>query len=85
MLLTRVQQFFTAWIVIAFVYLWFTLIVGGFYPLVDGGWRKIVTVIKFQSARKTTKESSEQPDSPASEPVVIALQTGSGDSKAIQV
>jgi hypothetical protein len=31
------MQFFIAWIVIALIWLWFTLVVAIFYPIIDGG------------------------------------------------
>lgn len=50
-----VMKFFSAWIVVSLIYLWFTLIVGGIYPLFDGGYRKIRTVL---GGRRETKEVS---------------------------
>lgn len=35
------------------MYLWFTLIVGGIYPLFDGGYRKIRTVLAGKREAKT--------------------------------
>ncbi|KAF4460306.1 Sodium solute symporter [Fusarium albosuccineum] len=59
------KMFFEAWIVIAFIYLWFTLFVGNFYPLVDGGVQKIWTVLR---GRKQVQESAQsESDTPGSE------------------
>ena len=30
------KTFFTAWIVVAIIWLWCTLLVAGFYPIIDG-------------------------------------------------
>jgi hypothetical protein len=45
----RFSRFFTAWIVISLIYLWFTLFVGNFGPLVDGGLKKIWSVLRGQA------------------------------------
>ena len=33
------MQLFVAWMVVAFIYLWFTLFAGNFYALFDGGFQ----------------------------------------------
>ncbi|KAJ4260432.1 hypothetical protein NW762_007171 [Fusarium torreyae] len=60
------KQFFSAWIVIAFIYLWFTLFVGNFYPLIDGGFTKIWTVVRGRKEGKITETESESPESDSS-------------------
>jgi hypothetical protein len=45
-------QFFIAWVVISLLWLWFTLVVAIFYPLVDGGLQQMWAVLK----RKRTGE-----------------------------
>uniref|UniRef100_A0A0B7K4Z2 Urea active transporter n=1 Tax=Bionectria ochroleuca TaxID=29856 RepID=A0A0B7K4Z2_BIOOC len=45
------KPFFTAWIVFAYIFLWFTLIVGNFYPLFDGG---------FKNSESSTEEQKVQ-------------------------
>uniref|UniRef100_A0A8H7THW5 Urea active transporter n=1 Tax=Bionectria ochroleuca TaxID=29856 RepID=A0A8H7THW5_BIOOC len=61
------KRFFTAWIVFAYIFLWFTLIVGNFYPLFDGGFKSIWIVIK---GKRGVHESSQpvmgSPDSESS-------------------
>ncbi|KAF2638816.1 SSS family solute:Na+ symporter [Massarina eburnea CBS 473.64] len=44
--MTFSKTFFTAWIVISLIWIWFTLLVANFYPLYDGGLRQIWTVIR---------------------------------------
>ena len=68
------QSFFAAWLVISIIWLWGTLIVVGFYPIIDG-WRQIGDVfraIKAGGWRKaeTKREGSESAsgnDTPLSE------------------
>jgi hypothetical protein len=54
--------------VIAFIYLWFTLLVGNFYALFDGGFQQILTVIRGAKGIKPTTqieaESSSSEESP---------------------
>ncbi|OTB03865.1 hypothetical protein M426DRAFT_73758 [Hypoxylon sp. CI-4A] len=44
------KNLFTAWIAISLIYLWFTLVVANFYPLYDGGARKIWIVLRGKVA-----------------------------------
>lgn len=45
-LLTRFyQQLFTAWVVVALIWLWVTLVIANFYPLYDGGFKMIWAVL----------------------------------------
>ncbi|KAH9827371.1 SSS family solute:Na+ symporter [Teratosphaeria destructans] len=37
---------FTTWVVVGIVWLWVALFVSSFYPLIDGGWRKIIAVVR---------------------------------------
>jgi uncharacterized RDD family membrane protein YckC len=39
-------QFFIAWVVISLLWLWFTLVVAIFYPLIDGGLQQIWTIVR---------------------------------------
>ncbi|OAL57436.1 SSS family solute:Na+ symporter [Pyrenochaeta sp. DS3sAY3a] len=57
--MTFTKSFFTAWIVISLIWLWFTLLVSNFYPLIDGGAKQIWTVL---SGRKGTKGTTEYSD-----------------------
>lgn len=34
------KAFFEAWIVVAIIWVWITMLIAGFYPLIDG-WRAI--------------------------------------------
>ncbi|KAF4126263.1 LOW QUALITY PROTEIN: urea-proton symporter [Geosmithia morbida] len=57
------KSFFTAWIVISLVYLWFTLLVSNVYPLVDGGAKKIYFILSGRTSEgKPSGGSSETSD-----------------------
>ncbi|KAI3395671.1 hypothetical protein diail_968 [Diaporthe ilicicola] len=57
------RQFFTAWIVVTFLYLWFTLVVGNFYPILDG-YKQVWTVIKGRrGAREPASTPTDSDDS----------------------
>jgi hypothetical protein len=60
------ETFFTAWLVVAIVWLWGTLIIVGFYPIVDGRhqllevWRSIRAGVHTKTKRDgSTHDSSE--------------------------
>jgi hypothetical protein len=59
-------QFFVAWVVISLIWLWFTLVVAIFYPLIDGGLQQMWAVIKRKRASETGTEQSEIPASGSS-------------------
>ena len=60
------DQFFIAWVAISLIWLWFTLLVSNFYPLIDGGAKQIWTVIRGRKGMKGTTEF--QTDSGVSTP-----------------
>ena len=45
-----------AWVTISLIWLWFTLLVANFYPLIDGGAKQIWTVIRGKKGTKGTTE-----------------------------
>lgn len=49
---------FVAWLVVGLIWLFITLLVANFYPLVDGGLQQIWQVIAV--VRKTTKDDSSE-------------------------
>ncbi|EXJ79152.1 hypothetical protein A1O3_08653 [Capronia epimyces CBS 606.96] len=53
------KSFFIAWIVIALIWLWFTLVVAIFYPLYDGGLKQIWIVLQGKTAVKASTEIDE--------------------------
>ncbi|KAI1103865.1 sodium/proline symporter [Jackrogersella minutella] len=56
------KTLFTAWIVICLIYLWLTLMVANFYPLYDGGARKIWIVVRGRIAAETLSKGNAQQD-----------------------
>ncbi|KAI1206058.1 sodium/proline symporter [Annulohypoxylon truncatum] len=56
------KSLFTAWIVVSLIYLWFTLVVANFYPLYDGGARKIWIVLCGQVTPEASSKSEPQQD-----------------------
>lgn len=70
------KSFFTAWLVIAIVWLWGTLVVAGFYPVVDGRhqllhlWRALRRPRSgkpedFSAPSRTSEEKTEMEDTGA--------------------
>ncbi|KAG9796326.1 urea active transporter-like protein, partial [Aureobasidium melanogenum] len=55
-----------AWVVISLIWLWFTLLVANFYPLIDGGLKQILIVIQGKRGVKGSTELP--PDSESSSP-----------------
>ncbi|KAE8334073.1 Sodium:solute symporter family-domain-containing protein [Aspergillus sergii] len=53
------KSLFIAWIVISLIWLWFTLVVAIFYPLVDGGIQQIWTVLKGTKAGSTISDGAD--------------------------
>ncbi|CAO2649799.1 Nn.00g010910.m01.CDS01 [Neocucurbitaria sp. VM-36] len=71
--MTFSKSFFIGWVVISLIWLWFTLLVSNFYPLIDGGAKQIWTVIR---GRKGTKGTTEyQTDSGVSTPPMEQIRT----------
>lgn len=66
------HQLFTAWVVVALIWLWVTLVIANFYPLFDGGFKMIWAVLtrrqgieeKADSGATTPREAAqlEHPD-----------------------
>jgi hypothetical protein len=69
---------FTAWVVVALIWLWVALIVANFYPLIDGGAKQIWTVLKGETkdAARGAKGSSDGVNSPQGELVTQEVVTG---------
>ena len=63
-------QFFVAWVVISLIWLWFTLVVAIFYPLVDGGLKQIWAVL-IVARRKLLREDGGSGSGSESEGTVI--------------
>lgn len=72
---------FVAWMVVAFIYPWFTLLVGNFYALFDGGFQQIWTVIR--GARGIKPTSQIETESPSSEESSGETKGGVVETKAV--
>ena len=67
------KTFFSAWLIVAIIWLWITLFVAGFYPIIDGR-EQIIRVIRgtcSQSNAKTASEASSE----------VEIERVSGDEK----
>lgn len=51
-------QFFTAWVVVGIIWLWITMLVAIFYPLIDGGVQQMVQISRGLRERKNAVTSS---------------------------
>ncbi|KAJ5621412.1 hypothetical protein N7528_006195 [Penicillium herquei] len=51
------KQFFVAWVVVGIIWLWGTMLIAIFYPLLDGGIQQIHQVYQGLTHRKTIGES----------------------------
>lgn len=52
------KGFFVAWIVVAIIWVWITMLVAGFYPIIDG-WQQLRNVYR---GLKTGTPVIEEPD-----------------------
>jgi len=65
--IAKETQFFTAWVVVAIIWLWLTMLMVIFYPLIDGGIEQIGLVFRRsiqkpdgkRAAAESTKENVE--------------------------
>ena len=51
------KTFFSAWLIIAIIWLWCTLFIAGFYPIIDGR-QQILAVMKGLFKRRYSKSPS---------------------------
>lgn len=61
-------QLFIAWVVVSLIWLWITLFIANFYPLVDGGAKKIWLVLRGKKqieSGQVTGTSTPLADKPA--------------------
>lgn len=68
------RSFFSAWIVIAIIWLWATLFIAGFFPIIDGRGqlRQIWQALRKKGPRSETKvESSGSSQVVAEEPIIV--------------
>ncbi|KAL3481699.1 Sodium:solute symporter family-domain-containing protein [Aspergillus californicus] len=70
------KSFFIAWVVISLVWLWFTLVVAIFYPLVDGGLQQMwaVLTIKTKGAGEPSGDGIAAREDSSTEQVAVAAK-----------
>lgn len=71
------KAFFTAWLVVAIVWIWGTLLVAGFYPLIDGHRQFRAIYRHLRDGKKDSKGEVESPESPSG--------TSDGKAESIRV
>jgi len=49
-------QFFAAWVAIAFIYFWVALVIGCIFPIFDGGWQKVLIVLRGVRTKVATTQ-----------------------------
>jgi len=59
-------QFYYAWVIVAVIWLWITMLVTTFYPILDGGWQQIREVYNGWKNNKRTAIDGTVPASPPS-------------------
>lgn len=55
------RKFFIAWVVVSIIWVWGTMLVAGFFPIIDG-WRQILLVVRGTIGRKTKASESDSVD-----------------------
>ncbi|KAB8233239.1 sodium:solute symporter family protein [Aspergillus alliaceus] len=67
------KGFFSAWVVVAIIWLWLTMLVAIFYPIFDGGIQQITQVYQGLRQSRTTSKSVED-ETPSSPSISGAVQ-----------
>ena len=67
------KPFFTAWLVVAIIWLWCTMLVAGFYPIIDGREQLAFIWRAWRNRPQTAKTSSSSDGEETSTP---PLKTG---------
>jgi urea-proton symporter len=71
------RGFFVAWIVVSIIWVWGTMIVAGFYPIIDG-WSQLRLVYQGLRGHSRGQKDSDGVQSPSSDSSVI----NAGEEKA---
>lgn len=59
------KGFFEAWIIVAIVWVWGTMLVAGFFPIIDG-WKQLRAVYRGLLSSRNTEDSSSGTDTTVS-------------------
>lgn len=52
------RTFFVAWVVVSIIWVWGTMLIAGFFPIIDG-WRQILLVVRGVRGRETKTSESD--------------------------
>lgn len=77
-------KFFAAWIVISIIWVWGTMFVAGFFPIIDG-WQQILLVFRGLSRKEKTFSGSDSVEGDSKGPAeatVLGIKGGSGHDEA---
>ncbi len=72
------KPFFAAWIVVAIIWVWGTMLVAGFFPIIDGR-RQLTQVWRALAAHEKLKDKTV--DQPGGTPVISNTVTSSEDEQ----
>lgn len=72
------HKFFVAWVVVSIIWVWGTMLVAGFFPIVDG-WRQIRLVLRGLSSRQENLSASNSVE--VVETKVPGTKAGSGNDE----
>ncbi|RAH53535.1 Na+/solute symporter [Aspergillus piperis CBS 112811] len=67
------KRFFTAWVVVGIIWLWITMLVAIFYPLIDGGVQQMMQISRGLRERKNAVTSSSVPSVTNDSPEVFRV------------
>ncbi|PYH71807.1 sodium:solute symporter family protein [Aspergillus vadensis CBS 113365] len=67
------KGFFTAWVVVGIIWLWITMLVAIFYPLIDGGVQQMMQISRGLRERKNAVTSSSAPSVTNDSPEVFRM------------
>ncbi|GES63277.1 Na+/solute symporter [Aspergillus terreus] len=74
------KRFFIAWVVVSIIWLWGTMLVAIFYPLLDGGVQQIKHVVHvLKEERKTKPEKTVESTSPSLPSITEGTERAKGD------
>ncbi|GLB02709.1 hypothetical protein AtubIFM57258_006172 [Aspergillus tubingensis] len=67
------KGFFTAWVIVGIIWLWITMLVAIFYPLIDGGVQQMMQISRGLRERKNAVTSSSVPSVTNDSPEVFRV------------
>lgn len=55
------SKFFIAWVVVSIIWVWGTMLIAGFFPIIDG-WKQILLVVRGITGRSSKASESDSID-----------------------